>query len=82
MPYSRLWLGLFGLLVAVQCVHGFVVGIDLGSQWYKMALRRPNRPIDIVLNEQSSRKTHTMVGWNKDERAFGSDSFNLVITIT
>lgn len=78
MAYSRLWLGLLGLLVAVHCAQGLVMGIDLGSQWYKLAMVRPGRPIDIVLNEQSSRKTHTMVGWNKEERAFGSDAFNLV----
>jgi len=41
------------------------MGIDLGSQWYKLAMVRPGRPIDIVLNEQSARKTHTMVGWSK-----------------
>ena len=64
--------------MVVHCVQGLVVGIDLGSQWYKLAMVRPGRPIDIVLNEQSSRKTHTMVGWSKEERAFGSDAFNLV----
>lgn len=79
MPFSRIWLGLLVLLVAMNCAQALVVGIDLGSQWYKLAMVRPGRPIDIVLNEQSARKTHTMVGWNRDERAFGSDAFNLVL---
>lgn len=54
-----------------------VVGIDFGSQWYKIAMIKPGS-FDIVLNEQSSRKTHTLVGWNRGERFFGSDAFNLV----
>ncbi len=74
----RLWCGLLVFLAAMYCAQGMVFGIDLGSQWYKLAFRKPGHPFDIVLNEQSSRKTHTMVAWNREERVFASDAYNLV----
>ncbi|KAM9971905.1 hypothetical protein ACTFIW_011893 [Dictyostelium discoideum] len=53
-----------------------VIGIDLGSQTFKVSLIKPGA-FETVLNEQSGRKTISSVGWFKDERLFSSDSFSV-----
>ncbi|EGC31759.1 hypothetical protein DICPUDRAFT_156336 [Dictyostelium purpureum] len=63
------------LCLAVNTAKAIVIGIDLGSQTFKVAVIGPNK-FETVLNDQSGRKTISQVGWFKDERIFSSDAFN------
>ncbi|KAN0026103.1 hypothetical protein ACTFIV_007085 [Dictyostelium citrinum] len=63
-----------GLLATTA--NAMVIGIDLGSQTFKVSLIKPG-VFETVLNEQSGRKTISSVGWFKDERLFSSDSFSV-----
>ncbi|KAI9223605.1 Hsp70 protein-domain-containing protein [Blastocladiella britannica] len=51
-----------------------VIGIDYGSEWFKVALVRPGKALDVVLNRESKRKTHSLLTLRTDERFFGSDA--------
>lgn len=55
-----------------------VIGLDFGSDSMKVALVQPGKPIEIVTNFQSKRKTPTCITFYKGERMFGSDSFALM----
>ena len=58
------------------------VGIDLGSEFAKVAAIKSVTGLDIVLNEQTKRKTKTYVGFRGQERYFGEDAYNLVCSGT
>ena len=60
-----------------QLSYGLVVGIDLGSDSFKVVLVRPGS-IDIVLNEGSGRKTVSSVGYSAHGRLFGEQVQQLV----
>ncbi|KYR00890.1 heat shock protein 70 family member [Tieghemostelium lacteum] len=64
------------LIVTVQFINCNVIGIDFGSQTFKIGLIKPGA-FETVLNEQSGRKTVNSVGWYQNERVFTSDAFNL-----
>jgi hypothetical protein len=55
-----------------------VLAIDYGTDWTKASLMKPGVPFDVLLNKDSKRKLHSSVGWNRDDRLFGSDAFNIV----
>jgi len=59
---------------------GSVLGIDLGSEFFKVSLVKPGMPLDIVLNIESKRKTATMVGFNDGEQQFSAAAANTVRT--
>jgi len=53
-------------------VEPALLGIDLGTEWFKVVLME-TKSFDIVLNDQSGRKTRSLVGFTKeDERFFGA----------
>lgn len=54
-----------------------VMGIDLGSEYIKVTCPHGNASIDIVLNEQTRRKSNNFVGFRGDDRFFGEDAKNL-----
>lgn len=54
-----------------------VMGIDLGSEYVKITSPHGNASIDIVLNEQTRRKSHNFIGFRGDDRFFGEDAKNL-----
>ena len=55
-------------------VQASVVGIDLGSQFFKAHLVKPGSPFTIVENTASHRKTPTGITFTKEERLYGLDS--------
>ncbi|XP_069115800.1 hypoxia up-regulated protein 1-like isoform X1 [Argopecten irradians] len=77
-----------GLMLAVTAVimcfyisstAGFnlaVISIDLGSEYTKIALVKPGVPMEIVLNEESSRKTASIVAMRDGERHYGQAAVN------
>ncbi|KAN0053001.1 hypothetical protein ACTA71_012482 [Dictyostelium dimigraforme] len=75
----KIFLSLFFVVVLgllATTANAMVIGIDLGSQTFKVSLIKPGA-FETVLNEQSGRKTISSVGWFKDERLFSSDSFSV-----
>ncbi len=51
-----------------------ILGIDLGSEYIKAAILRPNKPFTMVENIQSKTATSVGVGFKPDERLFGPDT--------
>lgn len=47
------------------------MSIDFGSQWIKIALVKPGVPMEMVLNEESRRKTPNLIIIKDNERLFG-----------
>ncbi|KAJ2453658.1 lumenal Hsp70 protein [Coemansia sp. RSA 2336] len=73
------------LALAVLCVASLlasgvsaaVLGIDLGTEWFTVALAKPGRPLDLVLNRDAKRQTASVVVVNGLERTFGADAVAL-----
>jgi len=59
----------------VQSQKSAVLGIDLGSQYFKVAYVKTGG-FDIVLNEASKRKTATALSMIKGERLFGDSAYS------
>eukprot|EP00904_Undaria_pinnatifida_P004668 jgi/Undpi1/14201/HiC_scaffold_9.g03850.m1 len=59
-------------------VSGNVIGIDLGVDFMKVALVARGKPLEIVTNTASKRKTEMAVNFDRGERNFGSDAYALV----
>jgi len=67
--------------VAILCIiatgaAGAILGIDFGTEWIKVAQLR-GRTGDIILNEQSSRKTSPVFTFKDNILLFGADAKNL-----
>src|SRR4051794_17007966 len=61
-----------------------VLSLDFGSEWFKSALsnRRSNSigaHIDVVINEQSNRKTPSLLGFDgENDRVTGESAVSLI----
>merc|ERR1719498_1956046 len=53
-----------------------IMSVDLGHEFFKVALMRQGAPLEIVLNTHSARKTPTATSFFESIRAFGSDALN------
>eukprot|EP00440_Ansanella_granifera_P051204 gb/GFBE01055504.1/.p1 GENE.gb/GFBE01055504.1/~~gb/GFBE01055504.1/.p1 ORF type:complete len:942 (+),score=292.45 gb/GFBE01055504.1/:1-2826(+) len=62
------------LLVLVPVANSFILGIDLGSQFFKAAVVAPGKPFEVVHNQHSKRKTPTAVSFQEKVRTFGDDA--------
>ena len=75
------------IMTLVVIGEGAVIGIDFGTHSYKVTLVQ--RSFQTVLNEQSARKTPTLVAFRGSknqnqgdlERLFGSAAFNAVCSM-
>ena len=65
------------LLLLAGCTSGQVIGVDFGSEFIKVAGVKPGSNIDVVLNEQSKRKSNNYIGYRGDDRFLGEDAHNL-----
>lgn len=73
---SRFSKGLLSLWVfAIVCpCTAQIMSIDLGHEFFKVALMRQGAPLEIVLNPHSKRKTATAVSFLEAIRTFGDDA--------
>ena len=55
-----------------------LMGIDFGTDWYKVALVKPGIPLELILNKESQRKTDALVTIRDGVRYFGSEGASLV----
>ncbi|XP_055866156.1 hypoxia up-regulated protein 1-like isoform X2 [Biomphalaria glabrata] len=78
MTKNQMRLGLFALIVFISwtSVAGrlAVMSIDLGGEYFKVAIVKPGVPMEIALNKESSRKTPTLVAFRDGERHFASEA--------
>lgn len=65
---------LAGLLLALGQAQ--IMSVDLGHEFFKVALMRQGVPLEIVLNAHSKRKTTTAVSFHEAVRVFGDDALN------
>jgi len=63
-----------GLALCPWDASAFLLGIDLGNQFFKAAVVAPGKPFEIVHNQHSKRKTPTAVSFAEKLRAFGDDA--------
>lgn len=61
-------------LGGAACCNSFLLGIDLGSQYFKAALVAPGKAFEVVHNQHSKRKTPTAVSFHEKIRSFGDDA--------
>ncbi|KAJ1535719.1 Chitin synthase, class 2, partial [Nowakowskiella sp. JEL0078] len=54
-----------------------VIGIDYGTDWFKVSIVKSGVPLDIVLNSESKRKSNSIVTIRDGIRHFGNDAVNL-----
>ncbi|CAM43685.1 conserved hypothetical protein [Leishmania braziliensis MHOM/BR/75/M2904] len=54
-----------------------VIGVDLGSEYIKVAGPHGDKGIDIVLNEQSRRKTDNFIGFHRSDLYIGDTAKSL-----
>lgn len=65
-------------ILSVQSLGTSILGIDFGTDTFKVMTLKSNAP-DIVLNDQSGRKTDSLVGFDiNGERVFGKAADQLV----
>ena len=68
---------LIGWLLVGLVPHGAqaqIMSVDLGHEFFKVALMRQGVPLEIVLNAHSKRKTATAVSYMESSRIFGDDA--------
>eukprot|EP00939_MAST-03C_sp_MAST-3C-sp1_P003885 g3885.t1 len=79
VPTNLLRLFLCVLVFFTSVSLGAILGIDLGSQWTKVALVKPGIPFQIVTNTASKRKTSTLVGFDSEySRIYAGDAENVM----
>ncbi|KAJ3300235.1 Hypoxia up-regulated protein 1 [Borealophlyctis nickersoniae] len=80
MPRAQsclLWASLLALLLFLTSASASVLGIDYGTDWFKVSIVKPGVPNEIVLNRESKRKTTSVVLIREGVRHFGSDAVAL-----
>lgn len=66
------------LLMFHEIESSLIIGLDMGSQNFKVSIAKPGA-VDIALDESSSRKTRTLLGFDhEDKRYFGDQAASLV----
>ena len=73
MARPRLAAAALALLLVPQA-SAFLLGVDLGTQYFKASIVAPGKPFEIVHNQHSKRKTPTAVSFNEKVRTFGDDA--------
>ncbi|KAJ3220348.1 Hypoxia up-regulated protein 1 [Dinochytrium kinnereticum] len=69
--------GALALLLLNTPASASVIGIDYGSEWFKVSIVKPGVPLDIVLNRESKRKTSSLITVRDGIRFFGTDAVSL-----
>lgn len=64
----------FSFILCISFIYTKIVGIDLGSEFIKASIIKPNRPFSMVENLQSKTKTPFAIAFKDDERLFGADA--------
>ena len=67
---------LFLLLLADNFfkVKSYLIGVDLGTEFFKATILKPGKPFTMMENIQSKTKTPTAIAFKDDERVFGAEA--------
>jgi len=66
------------LLLLPSALANSILGVDLGTQFLKVALVQRNSPLEIVTNMHSKRRTEQMVLFDDGARFYGADAASLL----
>jgi hypoxia up-regulated 1 len=55
-------------------IKSYLIGVDLGSEFFKATMLKPKHPFTMVENIQSKTKTPSAMAFKEDERTFGADA--------
>jgi hypoxia up-regulated 1 len=69
-----LYAAVASVLLLASSAAANVIGVDLGMDYMKVALVAPRRPLEIVTNTASKRKTEVAINFDRGERSFGGDA--------
>jgi len=72
---SRLPLLLLLVYVLPGVLCSAIIGVDFGSKFIKVASVQPGKPFDIVLNENSKRKSEQCLAFDTETRLYGSTAY-------
>lgn len=77
---SHIMFYIVALTMFATLVHSNLMGIDFGSDSYKVVLAPGSgrKQMQLVFNDGSARKTSTVIGFRPNERLFDSDAISLV----
>jgi len=69
-------------LSILAAASALVIGVDLGTRFFKIGLLQAGKPYHVILNVESQRKTSTAVAFvSESEREFGTFAQNLATRI-
>ena len=69
---------MLALLLALSAIASAnVIGIDIGTEYFKVSIIKPGVKLAIVENSHTKRKTPTAIAFYQDERLFGIDAENI-----
>lgn len=81
MRTSRGLIAVISLILAtivIQNVQGAaVMSIDIGSEWMKVGIVSPGKPMEIALNKESKRKTPSVIAFREKSRFIGDEAITL-----
>ncbi|KAL7019429.1 hypothetical protein ACKWTF_011120 [Chironomus riparius] len=64
--------------ILIQNVNGAaVMSIDIGSEWMKVGIVSPGKPMEIALNKESKRKTPSVIAFREKTRFIGDEAITL-----
>jgi len=61
-------------LLSCLAAHAQIMSVDLGHEFFKVGLMQQGKPLEIVLNPHSKRKTTSTVSFFESIRKFGDDA--------
>lgn len=59
----------FFIFLIIQHINSFLIGVDLGSEFFKVTVIKPGKPFSMMENLQSKTKTLNAIGL-KDNPGF------------
>lgn len=75
---AKIWLYIFFIEQMVAIITpSTVMSIDLGHEYFKVAVISPKCPMEIVLNEESKRKTPVAIAFHKNQLFLGNDAMKI-----
>ena len=64
------------IFLLIYCSSSYIIGIDFGTQYIKVAYQSYNKPPDIVLDPSGKRKIDNAVYFAEDQRVFGNNAIS------
>ena len=73
---KSLFILLITSIISLTKIKSNILGIDLGTEFIKISILKPNNPFKMVENIQSKTKTPFALAFKDEERLFGSDAIS------